>query len=91
MKELLNLINSKTNWGKNELTFAINDITSAYTKLVMAKQFMLTAPENTKENIVVDTCIHMIAKIREKNSWGSKELKEILLIKLVEELEVEDA
>lgn len=90
MKELLNLINSKTNWGKNELAFAINDIASAYTKLVMAKRFMLTAPENTKENIVVDTCLHMIAKIQKKNSWGSKELKEILLIKLVEELEVDD-
>ena len=90
MEVLIERIQEKNSWGKNELSKLLAEISSKYSKKILNKQGMLTSDENIKENIIIDTCLHMIAKIQEKNSWGSKELKEILLIKLVEELEVDD-
>jgi hypothetical protein len=88
MKKLLEIINSKTNWGKNELTLAINNVATENRKLAIAKQFSLRTDEHTKENIIMNTCLHLMAKIQAKNSWGSRELKDLLLMVLVEELDI---
>ena len=86
MKDLIEKIESKNSWGKIELSLLIGKVSSSYTKIVMAKQCMLTSDENIKENIIIDTCNHTLVEIQNKPSWGKNEVKEIIFKKLIEEL-----
>ena len=84
MEVLIERIQEKNSWGKNELTLLINGTLSKYSNKVMRG----TEPLNSyiKENIVCDTLLHVIAKIQEKNSWGKTVICDMIFKKLAEEV-----
>lgn len=86
MEVLIERIQEKNSWGKNELSKLLAEISSKYSKKILNKQCMLTSDENIKENIIIDTCNHTLIEIQNKPSWGKNEVKEIIFKKLVEEL-----
>ena len=84
MEVLIERIQEKNSWGKNELTLLVNETLSRYSNKVMCG----TEPLNSyiKENIVCDTLLHVIAKIQEKNSWGKNVVCDMIFKKLAEEV-----
>lgn len=84
MEVLIERIQEKNSWGKNELTLLVNETLSKYSNKVMRG----TEPLNSyiKENIVCDTLLHVIAKIQEKNSWGKNVVCDMIFKKLAEEV-----
>lgn len=84
MEDLIERIQEKNSWGKNELTLLVNETLSKYSNKVMCG----TEPLNSyiKENIVCDTLLHVIAKIQEKNSWGKNVVCDMIFKKLAEEV-----
>ena len=84
MEVLIERIQEKNSWGKNELTLLVNKTLSKYSNKVMSG----TEPLNSyiKENIVCDTLLHVIAKIQEKNSWGKNVICDMIFKKLAEEV-----
>ena len=84
MEDLIERIQEKNSWGKNELTLLVNKTLSKYSNKVMRG----TEPLNSyiKENIVCDTLLHVIAKIQEKNSWGKNVVCDMIFKKLAEEV-----
>lgn len=86
MDKLIQKIDEKNNWGKNELGQLLTDTCTRYNNMVMKKPFGLSDPENTKENIVFNTCFFVLARIQTKTSWGKNVVKEMIFKKLVEEV-----
>lgn len=86
MDKLIQKIDEKNNWGKNELGQLLADTCTRYNNTIMKKPLDLNDPENTKENIIIDTCNHVLVKIQSQTSWGKNILKEMIFKKLVEEL-----
>ena len=84
MEVLIERIQEKNSWGKNELTLLINKTLTKYSDKVRRG----TEPLNSyiKENIVCDTLLHVIAKIQEKNSWGKNVVCDMIFKKLAEEV-----
>ena len=84
MEVLIERIQEKNSWGKNELTLLVNETLSKYSNKVMCG----TEPLNSyiKENIVCNTLLHVIAKIQEKNSWGKNVVCDMIFKKLAEEV-----
>lgn len=86
MEVLIERIEEKNNWGKNELSSLIIDTLTKYSNRVMRKEYSLDAPENTKECIVIDTCNYLLEKISDKSTWGKNTIKELIFKKLAEKV-----
>ena len=86
MDKLIQKIDEKNNWGKNELGQLLADTCTRYNNMVMKKPLGLNDPENTKENIVSNTCMFVLTQIQSKTSWGKTVVKEMIFKKLVEEI-----
>ena len=86
MELLIQKIEEKNSWGKNELGQILAETSTKYSNKVMNKPFDLTSLENTKENIIVDTCNHVLVKIQSQTSWGKNVVKEMIFKKLIEEV-----
>lgn len=86
MEVLIDRIEEKNNWGKNELSVLIIDTITKYSNIVMRSGYSLDAPENTKECIVIDTCNHLLEKISTKSTWGKNTIKDIIFKKLAEKV-----
>jgi len=84
MEVLIERINEKNSWGKNELTKLLNERVSKYSQKVIKGTG--TMDSYVKENIVVDTLNHTILKIQEKQSWGKNVVCDIIFKKMAEEL-----
>ena len=84
MEVLIERIQEKNSWGKNELTLLINGTLSKYSNKVMRGTEAMES--YVKENIVCDTLLHVIAKIQEKNSWGKNVVCDMIFKKLAEEV-----
>ena len=84
MEDLIERIQEKNSWGKNELTLLVNETLSKYSNKVMCG----TEPLNSyiKENIVCDTLTYILVKVQEKNSWGKNVICDMIFKKLAEEV-----
>ena len=72
MEVLIERINEKNNWGKNELTKLICETLSKYTNKALRGTEAMDS--YVKENIIIDTLNHILVKIQEKTSWGKNVL-----------------
>lgn len=86
MELLIQQIDEKNNWGKNELRQIIADTSIRYSTMVMKKPGLISGSENTKENIVCDVCNHVLVQIQTKTTWGKNVIKEMIFNKLVEKV-----
>ena len=84
MEVLIERIQEKNSWGKNELTKLLSERALKYSTKVMKGNE--TMDSYVKENIVVDTITHTIAKVQEKPSWGKNVVCDIIFKKLAEEV-----
>lgn len=84
MEVLIERIQEKNSWGKNELTLLVNKTLSKYSNKVIRGTELMES--HTKENIVCDTLLHVIAKIQEKPSWGKNVICDMIFKKLAEEV-----
>ena len=84
MEVLIERIQEKNSWGKNELTLLVNKTLSKYSNKVM--RGTEARDSYIKENIVCDTLLYIIAKIQEKNSWGKNVVCDMIFKKLAEEV-----
>ena len=86
MELLIQKIEEKNSWGKNELGQLLAETSSKYVHKTMGKPFDINAFENIKEHIIIDTCNHVLVKIQSQTSWGKNVVKEMIFKKLVEEV-----
>lgn len=86
MQLLIQQIESKNSWGKNELSKLLAETSTKYNNMVMKKPCGLNDPENTKENIVSDTCLFVLGQIQSQTNWGKNVVKDMIFKKLVEEV-----
>ena len=86
MDKLIQKIEEKNSWGKNELGYLLAETNTRYSKKVLAKVNDLNSTENTKEIIIIDTCNDLIRKIQSQTSWGKNIVKEMIFKKLIEEV-----
>lgn len=86
MELLIQKIEEKNSWGKNELSKILAETSTKYNNMVMKKDSMLSGPENIKENIVSDTCLFVLGQIQSQTSWGKNVVKEMIFKKLVEKI-----
>ena len=86
MELLIQQIDEKNNWGKNELGKILADTSIRYSTIVMKKPGLLSGSGNTKENMVCDVCNHVLVQIQTKTTWGKNVIKEMIFKKLVEEV-----
>ena len=84
MQLLIQEIEKKNNWGKNELTLLLSATSSKYAKQAMASDSMLC--DCIKENVNCDTINYVIGKVQEKTSWGKNVILDMLFRKMAEEL-----
>lgn len=84
MDVLIERIQEKNSWGKNELTLLLNERASKYSQKVMKGNEAMNS--YVKENIVVDTIMHTMTKVQEKPSWGKNIVCDIIFKKLAEEV-----
>ena len=84
MEVLIERINEKNNWGKNELTKLIGETLSTYTNKVMRGTEAMDS--YVKENIIIDTLNHILVKVQDKTSWGKNVLCDMIFKKLAEEV-----
>ena len=84
MQLLIQEIEKKNNWGKNELTLLVSATSSKYAKQAMMSKNLLQ--DCVKENIICDTCNYVITKIQEKTTWGKNVILDIIFKKMAEEL-----
>ena len=84
MNILIEKIQEKNSWGKNELTLLVNETLSMYSNKVIRGTDAMDS--YIKENIVCDTLLHIIAKIQEKTSWGKNVVCDMIFKKLAEEV-----
>lgn len=84
MEVLIERIQEKNSWGKNELTLLISGTLSKYSNKVMRGTEVMES--YVKENIVCDTLTHVIAKVQEKNSWGKNVVCDMIFKMLAEEV-----
>ena len=84
MNILIEKIQEKNSWGKNELTLLVNETLSMYSNKVIRGTDAMDS--YIKENIVCDTLLHIIAKIQEKPSWGKNVVCDMIFKKLAEEV-----
>lgn len=86
MEVLIERIEEKNNWGKTELRVLIINTLTKYSNRVMRNEYSLDAPENTKENIVIDICNYLLEKTSGKSTWGKNTIKDIIFKKLAEKV-----
>lgn len=86
MQLLIQQLESKNSWGKNELSKLLAETSTKYSNRVLNKPFDLNSLENIKENIIIDTCNHILVKIQSQTSWGKTVVKEMIFKKLMEEI-----
>ena len=86
MQLLIQQLESKNSWGKNELSKLLAETSTKYNNMVMKKPYGLNDPENTKENIISDTCLFVLGQIQSQTNWGKNVVKEMIFKKLVEEV-----
>ena len=84
MEVLIERIQEKNSWGKNELTLLISGTLSKYSNKVMRRTEAMES--YVKENIVCDTLTHVLAKVQEKPSWGKNVICDTIFKKLAEEV-----
>jgi uncharacterized membrane protein len=84
MDVLIERINEKNNWGKNELTKLICETLSKYTNKALRGTEAMDS--YVKENIIIDTLNYILIKIQEKTSWGKNVLCDMIFKKLAEEI-----
>ena len=84
MQLLIQEIEKKNNWGKNELSLLLSKTSSNYARQAMASTGALS--ECVKENMVCDTINHVLVKIQEKTSWGKNVILDMIFKKMVEEV-----
>ena len=86
MQLLIQKIETKNSWGKNELSSILADTAKKYQNIVLLKQCDLNSPENTKENINADVCLFVLGQIQSQTNWGKNVIKDMIFKKLVEEV-----
>ena len=86
MQLLIQKIETKNSWGKNELSIILADTAKKYQNMVLLKQCDLNSPENTKENINSDVCLFVLGQIQSQTNWGKNVIKDMIFKKLVEEV-----
>lgn len=86
MKDLIEKIESKNSWGKNELSKLLAETSTKYSNKIINKPFDLNSVENIKDNMIIDTCNHILVNIQTFPSWGKNIIKEMIFKKLIEEL-----
>ena len=84
MEVLIERIQEKNSWGKNELTLLVNKTLSKYSNKVMRGTEAMDS--YIKENIVCDTLTYILMKVQEKNSWGKNVICDMIFKKLAEEV-----
>ena len=84
MEVLIERIQEKNSWGKNELTLLVNKTLSKYSNKVMCGTEAMES--YVKENIVCDTLTYILMKVQEKNSWGKNVICDMIFKKLAEEV-----
>ncbi len=84
MEVLIERIQEKNSWGKNELTLLISSTLSKYSNKVMRGTEAMES--YVKENIVCDTLTHVLVKVQEKPSWGKNVVCDMIFKKLTEEV-----
>ena len=84
MEVLIERIQEKNSWGKNELTLLIGGTLSKYSNKVMRRTEAMGS--YVKENIVCDTLTYVLAKVQEKPSWGKNVVCDMIFKKLAEEV-----
>ncbi len=85
MELLIQEIEKKNNWGKNELTLILSMTGSKYAKKVMTSPGDLMS-DCVKENIIIDTINHVTIEIQSKTTWGKNVILDKIFKKIVEEL-----
>ena len=86
MDLLIQKIEERNSWGKNELSKLLADTSSGYSNKIINKPFDLNASENIKEKIIINTCNHVLFKIQSQTSWGKNVIKDMIFKKLAEEV-----